>query len=517
LTCLDFWFFSSVNTDLLFIFYFYFQQWHPDRNHNNQEEATENFQKISQAFDALSGDENNPSDGHQPSPKRRKVGRRRGVLLLDITNPRVSADGNVFVKARLVQDGYDQTEGKKLVVIVIVGGGISTRHESGSDFIEEDKNKTISEVIQSIDDDERYGLDTPIFVFGFSKMTRGLSFRSARRVPTHVTASRGYGYAYEEVTQTLGRGTGCGMSVLQENGFEHVTVLSTSQDLALVKKYPNFTAWYNYRKDQGDSFMEVLTGANEKIPDSANYFKEGASRKVGAGPMHNGWGKRVMEEKGVLIQEVFTNATKSNPLTKAKYREDYEAQKLLGVISRIWEKNPMAFPLDDLREAYAEDKAVSIPKNKAKKLLERFCKDNILCRIKTEAGVFTWCVFNLAEFGGALNPDLSGNDTDQLLKSQYWNNEETQKLLGVISRLWKNRPIAFELRDMELAYFDDRLKVMKQREAKARLKELCACHLLQKDKSDAGAEVWSVLNESVFDGVLNPEFCGLVSSLNTRP
>ena len=45
---------------------------------------------------------------------------------------------------------------------------------------------SISKVIKETDDDESYDLDLPIFIVGYSKMRRGISFRSKKRVPTHM-------------------------------------------------------------------------------------------------------------------------------------------------------------------------------------------------------------------------------------------------------------------------------------------------------------------------------------------
>ena len=48
---------------------------------------------------------------------------KKGVLLLDCTNPRVYAQGNVLEKAQKVQDMY-ASQGKRIVVIVTHGGEI---------------------------------------------------------------------------------------------------------------------------------------------------------------------------------------------------------------------------------------------------------------------------------------------------------------------------------------------------------------------------------------------------------
>lgn len=44
-------------------------------------------------------------------------------------------------------------------------------------------NKNVGDVIHYID--ENFGLAMPVFIFGYTKMRRGISFRSNKRVPTH--------------------------------------------------------------------------------------------------------------------------------------------------------------------------------------------------------------------------------------------------------------------------------------------------------------------------------------------
>ena len=63
----------------------------------------------------------------------------------------------------------------------------------------------ISKVIKEINDDKSYTLDLPIVIVGYSKMRRGISFRSKKRVPTHILESLGQGHNMMNVMQTMER------------------------------------------------------------------------------------------------------------------------------------------------------------------------------------------------------------------------------------------------------------------------------------------------------------------------
>lgn len=88
--------------------------------------------------------------------------------------------------------------------------------------------------------DGKYGLERPVFVFGFSKMQRGMSFRSSKRVPTHILLALGEGYSTEGMFQALGRATLIGKDRLLENGFSNVTVLTRHGDWDAARAYHAF-------------------------------------------------------------------------------------------------------------------------------------------------------------------------------------------------------------------------------------------------------------------------------------
>ena len=60
------------------------------------------------------------------------------------------------------------------------------------------------------------------------------------------------------VAQTLGRPTGNGRSVLKENGFDSVTVLTTSNDLTICIKMQNYITEINKKIKEGDTFEEAV-------------------------------------------------------------------------------------------------------------------------------------------------------------------------------------------------------------------------------------------------------------------
>ena len=105
----------------------------------------------------------------------------KGVLILDCSCPRVYVRGNLTEKAESVQKLY-QRKGIDVSVLTISGRGISVKlpgamwdHESWS-------NKELTDTLDYIDD--TFGLSIPVIIFGYTKMCRGTSFRSSRRVPT---------------------------------------------------------------------------------------------------------------------------------------------------------------------------------------------------------------------------------------------------------------------------------------------------------------------------------------------
>lgn len=82
---------------------------------------------------------------------------------------------------------------------------------------------------------------------------------SSIRVPTHMVMSLGRGYSTSSVSQTIGRATGNGKSVLQENGFDCVRVLTTHNDLILCTKMRNYMKEISDRMNHGDTLEQAVS------------------------------------------------------------------------------------------------------------------------------------------------------------------------------------------------------------------------------------------------------------------
>lgn len=131
------------------------------------------------------------------------LGHEKGVLLLDASSPRVHAVNNIYEKAKSVQLLYRRKE-IALIAVTISGKGIHVRLPPGLEAIGEIpdlpgdskmaddwqfslassmwqkwRNNLIGDLLNSLD--AAFGLSVPIFVFGYTKMRRGISFRSDKR------------------------------------------------------------------------------------------------------------------------------------------------------------------------------------------------------------------------------------------------------------------------------------------------------------------------------------------------
>lgn len=209
---------------------------------------------------------------------------------------------------------------------------------------------------------------------------------------------------------TIGRGTFCGRKQLEANGFSKVTLLATWEDVVSARKYNNLTDHVSYRMECGDSLIDVLRGTNEKIPDQANPLRH-APRKIGPGPVKRAPCKRIMEEHDLLDGSAFEAPTGADEYVKSLFWTDEEAQKLLGVLSRLWKKKPLPFELSDLQEAYSDDLITNISQAKARPLLNQFYIRGILKRDKAvrmkSKEVFVWSIASETALDGMLNPVLS--------------------------------------------------------------------------------------------------------------
>ena len=163
-------------------------------------------------------------------------------LLLDATTSAVTAANQIgiFDKGRLVQHLHPHA------VVVVVSGSLikwwtvqprADRQDDCRGWELRGKDRVVGNVISKID---KYYPDRPIFVFGYSQMVRGVSYRSRRRVPSHFVLLYKTGMPLCRLVQAAGRAMGEQARQLRANGFNHVVMLTQPQDYDAICAYPEF-------------------------------------------------------------------------------------------------------------------------------------------------------------------------------------------------------------------------------------------------------------------------------------
>eukprot|EP00965_Chrysotila_dentata_P063647 2109184-Pleurochrysis_carterae.AAC.2 len=120
--------------------------------------------------------------------------------------------------------------------------------------------KHFSAILQKIDSHYR---QRPVFVFGYSQMMRGLSYRSKRRVPTHFVLQFKGGMSLCKLVQAAGRAMGEQYKQLQSNGFDHVEILTLADDYDVIRNYPGFLEKIKQKMDSGLSLGDSLREQHE--------------------------------------------------------------------------------------------------------------------------------------------------------------------------------------------------------------------------------------------------------------
>ncbi|EKX52159.1 hypothetical protein GUITHDRAFT_102061 [Guillardia theta CCMP2712] len=181
-------------------------------------------------------------------------------LTLVITNPRVDAANNVFELARRIQNSYP-----RVAALIVVGRGRFYMPPPQPRLPEDSiapppayviRRMDVSALIEAIDG--HVGLETPLVVLGYSQMIRGDTFRSNRRVPTHIICALGRAMSIEKMVQAMGRAS-YQDSKLEDNGFQHVTVLTYPQDFDSAQAYPQWLAEMQQKLQEGMGISEATS------------------------------------------------------------------------------------------------------------------------------------------------------------------------------------------------------------------------------------------------------------------
>lgn len=156
------------------------------------------------------------------------------ALLLDITTPWVTAKGNNFERSVKIRKHLRDGIHRDVVFVVVTGQHIKVLKPDDEVFTDEFlvRDKEIGDVLKELDSKLA---DIPIFVLGYSKMERGMSFRSDGRVVTHMVVNLGATLSYERLGQTWGRATGMDFPAGHK-----VVVLTTGTDWDSLRAYLRF-------------------------------------------------------------------------------------------------------------------------------------------------------------------------------------------------------------------------------------------------------------------------------------
>ena len=153
------------------------------------------------------------------------------ALCLNVTTPGVTTRGGIEEQANLLLDAHPSA-----ISVVVSGSCIKWRtgHPSrpgDGNWCERNtyrgKQRKFDDILEEID--RRYA-DRPVFVFGYSQMVRGISYRSAHRAPSHMILLYGKMKALGQLVQAGGRANGDFCRVLNRNGFDRVKILTKAND-----------------------------------------------------------------------------------------------------------------------------------------------------------------------------------------------------------------------------------------------------------------------------------------------
>ena len=208
-----------------------------------------------------------------------------GALLLDATTAAVRAGGRtvgIYDKAREALRLHP-----KAIAIVVSGAEIawSTGQPRAGRPDDGDmkkntfkgKDRQFSAILEEIDTHYR---KRPVFVFGYSQLARGISYRSRRRVPSHFILLYKDAMPLCRLVQAAGRAMGEQASALRANGFTCVKLLTQAADFDAIRAYPEFLKAIKERMSSGMSLKEAL---ETEHPGKYNCFK---GKTVGSKKLH---------------------------------------------------------------------------------------------------------------------------------------------------------------------------------------------------------------------------------------
>ncbi len=176
------------------------------------------------------------------------------------------------------------------------------------------------------------------------------------------------------VVQTLGRATFNGKKILKDNGFENVTVLTNKKDLDMAMSVQKYLEELESRVKSGETFSDAVTGAKNKISDTANFVRR-TFREIG---MLKGQRQRF---QSLVSFDDPEELTPDEEKEKDKYWESQTAQRSLRAILELSIRHKL-IELDDIRDAFLDMYNEVLPKTKARKMIGNFLNSVLISKAK---------------------------------------------------------------------------------------------------------------------------------------
>jgi hypothetical protein len=122
--------------------------------------------------------------------------------------------------------------------------------------------------------------NNPFAVMGYTMMIRGESFRSDRRVPTHMLNHMSGAMSIDRIVQSAGRATFQGADFLQRNGFDGVSVLMLKFDYDTVRAYMRLMDEIKRRiLVEGHTVVQCFSANTEPYPEDLYVLVDPAQKR----------------------------------------------------------------------------------------------------------------------------------------------------------------------------------------------------------------------------------------------
>lgn len=287
----------------------------------------------------------------------------RSLVIINVNN-RVHAPGNINQQAKLIQE-IIKGKGRDIIAITIALANMSKEraadtialanepkraadiqvfHPNG-ERIDIEKGTDICAVLDEINSSDKWGLEIPVIICGYSQLTRSRSVWSHRRVPTHQVIARGQGPDNGQYCQAFARIFGQSKHILKENGFDWIEALVEQPDWEMFQSHESFiNELFDGMEGSDDPFHVIW---NQTLFSSGSDILRSTNRRLSPNKLH----------KSIYQQTVSCESGRellgSEKAIKEKYSNDCQFQRLLRTLLRVNQKKDGAwFDADDIQEAY---------------------------------------------------------------------------------------------------------------------------------------------------------------------